>query len=1761
MKHLKSVSFCWLICLGTLLGFERPLAAQSCGLTFSPNPGTGTVTIEAYYQLTGSYTSTNDLAYAKDTVKVGNSTVSAGPYLGWCLDFTNGIDNGPENYGMLMYSSCDPNIDAELISLGATYHFTYPSTDTSETAAGWNQLNYLLNHKLAGASFWDIQAAIWDIIGGPLPPNSWWHAQGYSGLTYNTNNVAAMVNAALANAATWQPECGNVIAVVLADTNKDSGGDFPVQITCIEVPFPCPLGCYPSAAAAEAAALAAANGTCGGTPNFTVSTNGQYNPATITVTGTNGCGKSDIALYTATVLQSGPTLAGLPPQTATYSCYSDIPAAPVVTATDACGNSLTVVATSTQSFPEGTNCNGTMTRIWTTTDCADQTATFTQTITVQDNALPVLTTNTIASCYTSLSLADAAAVKATTGTADCGGVVNFTVSDNGQFCPATITVTGTDGCGRISTATYQAKVLNAAPTLIGVPANVNVQCVSQIPAAPAVTAVDSCGATLAVTTNQTQSNPASTCSNVITRTWSATDCLGQITTATQVITQYNNVTPTASKGSMASCFSSLAAADAAAKAATTTGTVGCGGSLTFSVSDNGQYNPATITVTGADSCGNSVTVTYTATILTSQPVLLGVPANVTVQCASQIPVAPVVTATDSLGTLLTVTTNQTQSNPASTCSNVITRTWSATDCAGQTVTGTQVITQYNNVTPTASKGSIASCFNSLAAADAAAKAATTTGTVGCGGSLTFSVSDNGQYNPATITVTGADSCGNSVTVTYTATILTSQPVLLGVPANMTVQCASQIPVAPVVTATNSLGALLSVTTNQTQSNPTSTCSNVITRTWSATDCAGQTVTRTQVITQYNNVTPTASKGSIASCFNSLAAADAAAKAATTTGTVGCGGGLTFSVSDNGQYNPATITVKGIDACGNTVSVTYTATILTAPPTLSGVPANTTVQCVSEIPTAPTVTGKDSSGTALTVTTNQTQSNPTSTCSNVITRTWKATDCAGQTVTGAQVITQYNNVAATVVCPPSVTIVTNFCRVYCTFGPGDWGGSCNGDYRNNNNWWQNWCSQNPCSQCDSTWNNWWSSCGGDHRQNDWWNGFCTNQPGGWCGGWKGGGEKGNWNGGWNNFNAGSQNWVPCGGNNPDTILNNCFSGIYSSGGCQIGQPNSGNCLTFTSAGAAQKCLNLTGACGVLNGSAVNPATCNAGSFCAQVLALKLNCDFGDNCNDTGYIGKCGDLALNCPSSPCNGMKVRDILGLCNCVLGGGACPDGCTVQSLCSLCSNINQCFRGCQVSSWCSTNLCSVYIPPVSLTGTATVTDTCSASYTLTNHDTVTAESCPGTYLVSRLWSVVDACGNSNGCTQLIIVSQTNSASVAGLVVLACSGDTDLSNNEGLAGVTLTLKNSSGVAVATNTTSSSGSYSFSGLALGTYTVTAAAPSGYTLTSANNPLSVTLTACEGQTGVDFSYTGSTPAVKLIKSGPCTATNKQVITYTFAVTNTGNTCETLAVMDPLLEGNATTAMVTSNSVAPGQGFVFTRTFTVAQTNGSLTNSAWAIGTSPSGASATNTNSTVAIIRTKCVTQTICGSFNSQNPGCGYVWCNAHISANPGKKCTLLCQNASITLTCNDGKTYTFPAPDCQINFSPSCTTGNCSFDGSKWTTTLPCAGDDEIFLSGCGIPWQSDFANCKEVCWTGTFCSDTPGISCNWQWSGACYNTDLSNCGTAGVKPCHQTSCGYPNSDHAGTPENCKSACQGGACGGGGGNYTGSWSGASSFTCAN
>ncbi|MGO8697862.1 MAG: hypothetical protein ACLQVY_09120 [Limisphaerales bacterium] len=159
-------------------------------------------------------------------------------------------------------------------------------------------------------------------------------------------------------------------------------------------------------------------------------------------------------------------------------------------------------------------------------------------------------------------------------------------------------------------------------------------------------------------------------------------------------------------------------------------------------------------------------------------------------------------------------------------------------------------------------------------------------------------------------------------------------------------------------------------------------------------------------------------------------------------------------------------------------------------------------------------------------------------------------------------------------------------------------------------------------------------------------------------------------------------------------------------------------------------------------------------------------------------------------------------------------------------------------------------------------------------------------------------------------------------------------------------------------------------------------------------------------------------------------------------------------------------------------------------------------------------------------------------GSVWCNAQLSCNPGKPCTVSCQNACVTFNCSSGHSYTYNVPNCQVNFSSKCSYSSCSYQNGQWCTTVPCSGDSQVFLTGCGIPWQSDFNNCTSICWTGNFKCNIPGVSCQWQTGACSYNCDLSNCNTVQVKPCYQNYCGYNNNDCAGTPENYKSYCSGG-----------------------
>jgi len=190
-----------------------------------------------------------------------------------------------------------------------------------------------------------------------------------------------------------------------------------------------------------------------------------------------------------------------------------------------------------------------------------------------------------------------------------------------------------------------------------------------------------------------------------------------------------------------------------------------------------------------------------------------------------------------------------------------------------------------------------------------------------------------------------------------------------------------------------------------------------------------------------------------------------------------------------------------------------------------------------------------------------------------------------------------------------------------------------------------------------------------------------------------------------------------------------------------------------------------------------------------------------------------------------------------------------------------------------------------------------------------------------------------------------------------------------------------------------------------------------------------------------------------------------------------------------------------------------------------------------------------------------------GGSIIWFNANFTASgiPSSGATIFFESSTIQFTAD--QPYNVAVPGAEIVFSPSATCASTSFNQGIWVTTVPVSGNDEIFLSGLAFPVPASFANVNgkvtgPVIWQGSFGSTAPGVSINWKWGAAVYTTFSTDYNQLLVKPTHNNGCFsiFNNGDHAGTPEGAapsgisfKSFVVGGARGGGGSNWTGSWSG--------
>ena len=277
---------------------------------------------------------------------------------------------------------------------------------------------------------------------------------------------------------------------------------------------------------------------------------------TITLRVKDAAGNQATCTSTLTVADTTPpVLSGCPPPTASYQCLADVPAAPTVTAQDNCDGQVAVAFNETQSNP-GSSCNNTIVRTWTATDSHSNTATCTQTITVNDTTAPQISgcpTNVIDLGCNPTNLPDCnLALHGVSASDDCDGAVPLSCSagevlTSGCARTQTFTLTATDSCGNSSQCqvTYTWKVDTTAPA-IACPPDLEVRQPSEIPE-PATdyedfvqaggSASDNCGGAVSIS----HLGDVMTVSNsptwfVITRTYQASDGCGNMATCAQTIT-------------------------------------------------------------------------------------------------------------------------------------------------------------------------------------------------------------------------------------------------------------------------------------------------------------------------------------------------------------------------------------------------------------------------------------------------------------------------------------------------------------------------------------------------------------------------------------------------------------------------------------------------------------------------------------------------------------------------------------------------------------------------------------------------------------------------------------------------------------------------------------------------------------------------------------------------------------------------------------------------------------------------------------------------------------------------------------------------------------------------------------------------------------------------------------------------------------------------------------------------------------------------
>ncbi|WP_028890685.1 gliding motility-associated C-terminal domain-containing protein [Tenacibaculum sp. 47A_GOM-205m] len=773
-----------------------------------------------------------------------------------------------------------------------------------------------------------------------------------------------------------------------------------------------------------------------------------------TWTATDECGLFTECVQTITVQDTtAPVFVEALPADATVECDA-VPAADVLTATDTCG-------AATVSFNETTTAGScpnsyTLTREWTATDACGLTTVHTQTITVQDTTAPVfveaLPADVTVEC-------DAVPVAETlTATDTCGtATVTFAETRTDGACPSSYTLartwTATDECGLTTVHTQTITVEDTTPPTFveALPADATVAC-DAVPVAETLTATDTCG-TATVTFAETRTDGACPSSYTLARTWTATDECGLTTVHTQTITVEDTTPPTFNTTPPTDAIEVACTEDIPA-AATITATDSCGDATVYVDelrTDGACFGQYTIERrwVAIDTCGNQTVSDpqiITVNDVTGPTFNETLPADITLECTDTIPDAVELTATDCTNPINQNIQNLT--NDFYLDMNKIISNYDSNNSGFGTIfsdilvtdiledgVSQDVIDYFNGVTVSLTTEAVSGALNprvrqnnvgfalyngkiTLTFSEPITFQISGNPTLTSGEKLTFSGDGNQLYPfPGS---PGVNFFGDQNIVTT----LTS-PYIVYNSGDVTVQNSAQVfggrgtsLIAQQEEPTSSIAQLFVSVFMPGESNIPVTfdeeivegsCANnyEIVRNWTATDVCGNETVHTQTITVEDTTAPTF----VESLPTDVTVeCNAVPVAETLTATDNCGTAtVTFVETTTAGSCPNSYTLTrewtATDDCGNEAVHIQRITVQdTTVPVIAAAPADTTIECIDDLPAAMDLAWTDNCDAGGMVTSVDGPLVGTA-CGGTITRTWNVADaCGNNAVEVSQVFT-------------------------------------------------------------------------------------------------------------------------------------------------------------------------------------------------------------------------------------------------------------------------------------------------------------------------------------------------------------------------------------------------------------------------------------------------------------------------------------------------------------------------------------------------------------------------------------------------------------------------------------------------------------------------------------------------------------------------------------------------------------------------------------